>query len=182
MSRETWKDVKGYETACRVSDMGSYMKLNPQSGVWNLHRNQDKREERLVKLRTMEGDKICKELGGLILETFAPYDGRFGDERAIVTHLNGKRGDDRLENLAYTTQRILSKNHVNLKRRKAASEIGRDMTKKKTLKLDLELRAAEYEALVEAAGAEGIPIEFLVEKILGAWWRLRIEEENERCS
>lgn len=55
MSRETWKDVKGYETACRVSDMGSYMKLNPQSGVWNLHRNQDKMEERLVKLRTMEG-------------------------------------------------------------------------------------------------------------------------------
>ena len=60
-----------------------------------------------------------------------------------MTQLNGKRGDDRLENLAYTTQRILSKNHVNLRRRKAASEIGRIMTKKKTLKLDLELRAAE---------------------------------------
>lgn len=119
---EIWKDIKGYEGEYQISNLGRVKTLKKQIGR--------KEAEKIMKpSTTYQGysritlikDKKPKmyAVHRLVAEAFIPNT----ENKPIVDHINGERGDNRVENLRWTTFSENSKNSF-LIRTKRYNSIG----------------------------------------------------------
>ncbi len=107
--RETFKDIEGYESLYRISDIGSVLRVGRISYRKNgrelplkeklLNININKHGYCFISLQN--GNKRSNKLvHRLVLETFDPI-----DEKLTVNHINGIKTDNRLSNLEWATVR-----------------------------------------------------------------------------
>jgi len=106
MSKEIWKDIKGYEGLYQVSNLGRVKSLSKEWISGN-HKSKNKHEDMILKPRIALGyihvvlrkNKKAKtyKVHRLVLKEF------IGESNLECNHINGNKSDNRIENLAYCT-------------------------------------------------------------------------------
>lgn len=127
MTRELWKDIKGYEGKYQVSTLGRVRSLN-RTITNSRGRKQSFKEKILQPENVYNGyDRVflCKKGKGqqkrvatLVYETFL---GPIPPEKEL-DHINGERTDNRLNNLRIVSHRENCWNPITRERHLAANE------------------------------------------------------------
>jgi hypothetical protein len=103
--KENWKDIKGFEGYYQVSNLGR-IKSFAMKGRGN--NSVDRFITCSINTLGYRTIKLCKDaietsvsVHTLVAEHFIPRPRRFLSKRAIINHINGRREDNRVDNLEY---------------------------------------------------------------------------------
>lgn len=119
-NEEIWKDVKGYEGMCKVSNLGRAMRLN-KKGVWYILDLKPKKNGYYLVGFCINGKTNYVYLHRAVAEAFIPNP----CGKPQIDHINTIRTDNRVENLRWVTSH---ENHMNVITRKNRSLLWKSNT------------------------------------------------------
>lgn len=149
--KEIWKDIEGYEGYYQVSNLGNVRRLNKDYRSAKYKYLKPKIEKNGYLRVCLYKKTIHKfySIHRLVALTFIPNP----DNKPTVNHINGKKDDNRIENLEWATYSenelhsiyVLKNNKNTQNQRQSASIIGKS-TRKLTMLQALEIKK-EYKKI-----------------------------------